>query len=227
MVSGSPERLARLVANLVDNAVKWSPPGAGVEVALASGELSVRDHGPGIAPADLPLVFDRFYRSPAARSLPGSGLGLAIVRQVAEAHGALVTAENAGGGGACGRESFAGESVGPILQPTIATGTASASEMAAITTCTATNDALRSSPAMFTRRVIQTKAVQAAAASSSQPRTCRRSAEEPPDELDDPGDHVDGEDGAEVDHDREHRHHDEAAAPFHARFWPPSPSSSP
>jgi two-component system sensor histidine kinase MprB len=106
VVSGSPERLARLVANLVDNAVKWSPPGAGVEVALEAGELSVRDHGPGIAPADLPLVFDRFYRSPAARSLPGSGLGLAIVRQVAEAHGALATAENAEGGGARLRVRF-------------------------------------------------------------------------------------------------------------------------
>jgi two-component system, OmpR family, sensor histidine kinase MprB len=108
VVSGSPERLARLVANLVDNAVKWSPPGAGVEVALEAGELSVRDHGPGIAPADLPLVFDRFYRSPAARSLPGSGLGLAIVRQVAEAHGALATAENAEGGGARLRVLFPG-----------------------------------------------------------------------------------------------------------------------
>ncbi len=106
VVRGSPERLARLVANLVDNAVKWSPPGAGVEVALEAGELSVRDHGPGIAPADLPLVFDRFYRSPAARSMPGSGLGLAIVRQVAEAHGAVATAENAEGGGARLRVRF-------------------------------------------------------------------------------------------------------------------------
>jgi two-component system sensor histidine kinase MprB len=114
VVSGSPERLTRLVANLVDNAVKWSPPGAGVEVALEAGELSVRDHGPGIAPADLPLVFDRFYRSPAARSLPGSGLGLAIVRQVAEAHGAVATAENAEGGGARLRVVFPG---GPLAPP--------------------------------------------------------------------------------------------------------------
>ena len=117
VVSGSPERLARLVANLVDNAVKWSPPGAGVEVALDGGELSVRDHGPGIAPADLPLVFDRFYRSPAARSLPGSGLGLAIVRQVAEAHGALATAENAEGGGARLRVRFPGDPLGPPQPP--------------------------------------------------------------------------------------------------------------
>ena len=61
--------------------------------------LSVRDHGPGFAPDDLPHVFDRFYRAPAPRGLPGSGLGLAIVRQVAEAHGGSVTAEAAPGGG--------------------------------------------------------------------------------------------------------------------------------
>jgi two-component system sensor histidine kinase MprB len=117
VVAGSPERLTRLVANLVDNAVKWSPPGAGVEVALEAGELSVRDHGPGIAPADLPLVFDRFYRSPTARSLPGSGLGLAIVRQVAEAHGAVATAENAEGGGARLRVRFPGEPLAPAHPP--------------------------------------------------------------------------------------------------------------
>lgn len=117
VVSGSPERLSRLVANLLDNAVKWSPPDAGVEVALEAGELSVRDHGPGIAAADLPLVFDRFYRSPAARSLPGSGLGLAIVRQVAEAHGALATAENAEGGGARFRVLFRGSPLAPSHPP--------------------------------------------------------------------------------------------------------------
>ncbi len=60
----------------------------------------MRDHGPGIDEADLPYVFDRFYRATAARGLPGSGLGLAIVRQVAEAHGGTVTAERANGGGA-------------------------------------------------------------------------------------------------------------------------------
>jgi two-component system, OmpR family, sensor histidine kinase MprB len=59
----------------------------------------VRDHGPGIDDSDLPYVFDRFYRSPSARTMPGSGLGLAIVRQVAEAHGGAVVAERAEGGG--------------------------------------------------------------------------------------------------------------------------------
>ncbi len=100
VVRGSPERLTRLVANLLDNATKWSPLGGRVEVGLHAGELSVRDHGPGIDPKDLPHIFDRFYRADAARSLPGSGLGLAIVRQVAEAHGATPVVENADGGGA-------------------------------------------------------------------------------------------------------------------------------
>jgi two-component system, OmpR family, sensor histidine kinase MprB len=93
-------RLERAVSNLLDNALKWSPPGAEVEVSVRDGRLAVRDHGPGIAEADLPHVFDRFYRSASARGLPGSGLGLAIVRQVAEAAGGTVAAENAEGGGA-------------------------------------------------------------------------------------------------------------------------------
>jgi two-component system, OmpR family, sensor histidine kinase MprB len=93
--------LERAVSNLLDNAVKWSPPGGPVEVLVSTdGEVSVRDHGPGIDSADLPYVFDRFYRSTAARHLPGSGLGLAIVRQIVEADGGTVTAEQAPGGGA-------------------------------------------------------------------------------------------------------------------------------
>jgi two-component system sensor histidine kinase MprB len=99
VVEGAPERLERAVANLLDNAAKFSPPGSDVEVALEGGGLSVRDHGPGIDPADLPHVFDRFYRSAAARAVPGSGLGLAIVRQTAEAHGGRVSVEPAEGGG--------------------------------------------------------------------------------------------------------------------------------
>jgi two-component system sensor histidine kinase MprB len=94
LVHADPDALERAVGNLVDNAVKWSPPGGRVLVSVAAdGTVSVADEGPGIPPADLPFVFDRFYRSPAARSLPGSGLGLAIVRQVAETHGGGVAAE--------------------------------------------------------------------------------------------------------------------------------------
>jgi two-component system sensor histidine kinase MprB len=99
LLLGLPARLGRAVNNLLDNAIKYSPPGAPVEVALGGGELVVRDHGPGIAPADLPHVFDRFYRGAEARGRPGSGLGLAIVRQVVEQHGGTVVATSAPGGG--------------------------------------------------------------------------------------------------------------------------------
>lgn len=99
MVRGVPATIERAISNLLDNAAKWSPPDGEIEVSVRDGELTVRDHGPGIDPDDLPFVFDRFYRAPAARGMPGSGLGLAIVRQVAEAHGGTVTAEPADGGG--------------------------------------------------------------------------------------------------------------------------------
>ena len=99
LVAGAPARLERAVSNVVDNAVKWSPPGGVVEVTVADGELSVRDHGPGIEEADLPHIFERFYRAPAARSMPGTGLGLAIVHAVAQSHGGSATAEAARGGG--------------------------------------------------------------------------------------------------------------------------------
>ena len=98
-VHGVRATIERAMSNLLDNAAKWSPAGAEVEVTLHDGELSVRDHGPGISADDLPYVFDRFYRAPSARGMPGSGLGLAIVRQVAEAHGGSVTVEAAEDGG--------------------------------------------------------------------------------------------------------------------------------
>jgi two-component system, OmpR family, sensor histidine kinase MprB len=100
VVAGERARLDRAVANLLDNAAKWSPPGGTVEVRLHGGELTVRDRGPGIDPEDLPHVFDRFYRAAAARGRVGSGLGLAIVRHVAAHHGGSVRAEPAPGGGA-------------------------------------------------------------------------------------------------------------------------------
>jgi two-component system, OmpR family, sensor histidine kinase MprB len=100
IVSGVPARLERAVSNLIDNAVKYSPPGEPVEVALHGEELTVRDHGPGISDEDLPHVFDRFYRGAKARGRPGSGLGLAIVSQVAAQQRGSITAERAPGGGA-------------------------------------------------------------------------------------------------------------------------------
>jgi two-component system sensor histidine kinase MprB len=99
-IEGHADRLSRAVGNLLDNARKYSPPGSSVSVRCASGVVQVHDHGPGIEPEDMPHIFDRFYRSPAARGLPGSGLGLAIVAQVVKADGGTVHAENAPGGGA-------------------------------------------------------------------------------------------------------------------------------
>jgi signal transduction histidine kinase len=98
-VDGVPERLGRAVNNLLDNAAKFSPEGEPVEVTLRDGALTVRDHGPGVPAADLPHIFDRFYRAGNAREQAGSGLGLAIVRQVAERHGGSVAAAAADGGG--------------------------------------------------------------------------------------------------------------------------------
>jgi two-component system, OmpR family, sensor histidine kinase MprB len=108
VVDGYRDRMERAVWNLLENAGKWSGEGGSVEVSLAGGELRVRDHGPGFADEDRPLVFERFYRSAAARSMPGAGLGLAIVREVAEAHGGSVAAENARDGGAIVRLSLNG-----------------------------------------------------------------------------------------------------------------------
>ena len=99
-VPGVKVRVTRAITNLLDNAAKWSPPGALVEVSVADGEVSVRDHGPGVTAEDAPRVFDRFWRSNDARHLPGSGLGLSIVKDVAEAHGGSVILERPSDGGA-------------------------------------------------------------------------------------------------------------------------------
>jgi len=85
--------VSRAVTNLVDNAVKWSPPGAPVMVTVNGGKVSVTDSGPGISDVDLPHVFERFYRAPAARGRPGTGLGLAIVASVAAANDATPSVE--------------------------------------------------------------------------------------------------------------------------------------
>jgi two-component system sensor histidine kinase MprB len=108
-IDNSPDRVSRAVANVIDNARKWSPPNGTIAVQLASGVLTVRDHGPGFKDVDMEHVFDRFYRSANARRLPGSGLGLAIVKQAAEAHGGFVTVQNASEGGAIVHLSFGGQ----------------------------------------------------------------------------------------------------------------------
>ena len=109
VIAGIPARLDRAVSNLLENAAKYSPPGAPVHVALRDSQLVVRDHGPGIHSDDLPHVFDRFYRGAEARAQPGSGLGLAIVRQVVEQHGGTVSAEPATDGGTLIRVCLPGE----------------------------------------------------------------------------------------------------------------------
>jgi two-component system sensor histidine kinase MprB len=99
LITGVPARIERAISNLLDNAAKWSPPEATVDVSVGDGEVIVRDRGRGIADEDLPFVFDRFYRAPSARGMQGSGLGLAIVRQVAESHGGDVRVERPADGG--------------------------------------------------------------------------------------------------------------------------------
>jgi signal transduction histidine kinase len=92
MVRGDPDALERAIGNLVDNALKWSPPDGRIRISAAAGTVEVSDDGPGIPAGDLPYIFDRFYRSATARALPGSGLGLAIVRRIADTHHGTVEA---------------------------------------------------------------------------------------------------------------------------------------
>jgi two-component system, OmpR family, sensor histidine kinase MprB len=89
LVRGEPQRIQRAISNLVDNALKWSPDGATVEIELAAGGLSVRDHGPGFAESDLPHVFERFYRGKG--SAEGFGLGLPILKELVERMGGGVS----------------------------------------------------------------------------------------------------------------------------------------
>lgn len=99
MIFARPHQLERAISNLVDNAIKFSEASSPVEIHVGSKRVEVRDHGPGISDADKPLVFDRFYRATATRSMPGSGLGLAIVSQFADDNDAnTYVLDNAGGG---------------------------------------------------------------------------------------------------------------------------------
>lgn len=108
-VRADPDRIGQALGSLLDNALRYAPPGTGIALRAerspiepTRARLSVEDAGPGIAPADLPYVFDRFYQADPARDrgTATSGLGLAIVRAVVEAHGGRVGAANRQGGGA-------------------------------------------------------------------------------------------------------------------------------
>jgi signal transduction histidine kinase len=119
VVFGDRDRLLQVVVNLLDNALKFTPPGGHVVLAVAAADLSgepagsapagprgaavrltVTDDGPGVDPADLPFIFDRFYRARETRGTAGAGLGLAICRALVEAQGGSVAAGEAPGGGA-------------------------------------------------------------------------------------------------------------------------------
>lgn len=99
VVLGDPRMLQRMLANILDNAVKYTPPGGKVEVFLAESEgrniISVKDTGVGISAAELPRIFERFYRCDHSRSQPGTGLGLSLARAIARAHGGDITVQSA------------------------------------------------------------------------------------------------------------------------------------
>jgi two-component system sensor histidine kinase MprB len=109
-VLGDAGRLGELVRVLVDNALKYSPSGSPVAVAVSvrdgGARLTVRDHGPGLSADDLERAFDRFYRGSAAGGVAGSGLGLAIAQAICERHRAALTLEPAAGGGTLATVSF-------------------------------------------------------------------------------------------------------------------------
>jgi two-component system sensor histidine kinase MprB len=88
LVHVDPAGVDHAICNLIDNAIKWNPPDGAVRVVVADAHVSVTDHGPGIPDEDLPHIFERFYRAPAARGMPGAGLGLAIVARIAQANDA-------------------------------------------------------------------------------------------------------------------------------------------
>ncbi|PTS75725.1 two-component sensor histidine kinase [Sphingomonas sp. HMWF008] len=105
---GHGEAIYRIYRNLIDNALAHAPGDTPIEVTAGPGpQIGVRDHGPGIADEDLPHVFERFWRKDR-RKTDGAGLGLGIVQRLAQAHGGAITVENAPGGGALFRVTFAG-----------------------------------------------------------------------------------------------------------------------
>ena len=104
VVMGDRTRLEQVAANLIDNALKYTPPGGRVEVEIGADDqaaiLRVRDSGPGIPAAEMPRIFDRLFRGDTSRTERGLGLGLSLVKAVVEAHGGTVSVESEPGRGA-------------------------------------------------------------------------------------------------------------------------------
>ena len=122
-VVGDSDTLERAITNLLDNAVKWSPPNGTIRVQLEGDRLRVADQGPGISEADMPFIFDRFYRGDTARQTSGTGLGLSIVAQTVAQHGGWVTAGRSAQGGAEFTIQLPGAtSLEALIQPTPDTG---------------------------------------------------------------------------------------------------------
>jgi two-component system sensor histidine kinase MprB len=122
-VVGDSDTLERAITNLLDNAVKWSPPNGTIRVQLEGDRLRVADQGPGISEADMPFIFDRFYRGDTARQTSGTGLGLSIVAQTVAQHGGWVTAGRSAQGGAEFTIQLPGAtSLEALTQPTHDTG---------------------------------------------------------------------------------------------------------
>lgn len=114
-IMGDASTLERAITNLLDNAVKFSPPDGAIDVLLEDGTITIIDEGPGIAEDELPQIFDRFFRSDRARNTQGTGLGLSIVQHTADAHGGVVKAGNQPGKGA--RFTFRVPSIPQTIAP--------------------------------------------------------------------------------------------------------------
>lgn len=116
-IMGDASTLERAITNLLDNAVKFTPAEGVITVTLRDAALTIVDSGPGIDDEDLPLIFDRFYRSDKARNTPGTGLGLSIVAHTVEAHGGTVKASNAAEGGAKFTMTIPPANLTPVEEP--------------------------------------------------------------------------------------------------------------
>ena len=113
-IEGDRRRLGQILRNLLDNAVKFSPPGGTVRIGVGQADarpwVVVEDDGPGIPAAEQDRIFQRFYQVDRSRSKvrPGTGLGLAIVKHLAQLHGAEVTVSSEPGRGSAFRVTFRG-----------------------------------------------------------------------------------------------------------------------